>query len=210
MPLKFINKAVFIIAALGCGAFYIVGHYAFGVIHIASYRIPQFLALVYIFYLPLITPFDVEYVSARIRNANYTRYTLAFLTNLTGIAAAFWLTVTAEVWLIGCFVIHDNMDFNIAIDPMIYLFINLTFLNIFHIVMCRWLKNTSVRKVMIFAVPLIQIAMHFFGSNELRLFVFMCYGTFEQPIPYIIGVYSVVFVILIFFMLIRRPSFLRE
>lgn len=203
MPLKHVSKAVFTAAVLGCGAAYIICHYAFGAILNASYRTPQFLALVYVFYLPLITPFDTEYAFARIRNTNYIEYTLAFLMSLTGIAAMFWLAVTAEVWLIGYFVLHDNMDFNIAIAPMIHLFINLTFLNILHIVLCRWLRNTSVRKVIIFAVPLVQVAMHFFGSNELRRFVFMCYGTFEQPMPYIIGVYTAVFAILIFFMLKR-------
>ena len=201
MPFKHFNKAVFIAAVLGCGAAYIIGYYSSGEIQIAAYKIPQLLAVVYVLYLPLITPFDAEYASARVRNMDYTEYTLVFLMSLTGITAAYWLAVTAEVWLIGYFVLHDNMDFNIAIDPMIHLFVNLTFLNILYIVMCRWLKNTSVRKVIIFAVPLVQMAMHFFGSNKLRRFIFMCYGTFEQPVPYIISVYTAVFVILIFLML---------
>ncbi len=204
MPLKHISKAVFIVAALTCGVVYIFMHYAFGAVLDASYRAPQFLALVYVLYLPLITPFDAEYAFARVRNTDYNEYTLTFLLSLAGIATAYWLAVIVVVWFVGYFALHDNMDFNIAIAPMIHFFINLTFLNLLHIVLCRWLKNSSVRKVMIFAVPLVQMASHFFGSDKLRRFIFMCYGTFDQPMTYVIGVYTAVFVILIFFMLKKK------
>lgn len=201
MPFKHVGKAVFTASAILCGAVYIICHYAFGANLDASYRAPQFLAMVYILYLPLVTPFDTESAFARIRNTNYIEYTLDFLMGLTGIAAMFWLAVTAEVWLIGHFALHDNLSFNVAIDSVIHFFINLNILNILHTVLCRWLRNSSARKVIIFSVPLIQMAAHYFGSDEIRRFVFMCYGTFEQPMPYIIGVYTVVFAIFIFFML---------
>lgn len=201
MPFKYVSKTVFIISALVCGVMYVLLSQAFKPVEGARYRTQQLLVLIYLLYLLLISPFNTEYSLARVRSADYTDYTLIFLLNLTGIAVAYWGAVTAEVWLLGSFVIHDNMSFNTAISPMIHLLVNLMFLNILHTVLCRWLRNSSARKVIIFSVPLLQTAAHYFGSNEVRRFVFMCYGTFEQPLPYIIGVYTVVFAILTFFML---------
>lgn len=198
MPFKYVSKAVFITSALVCGVMYILLSKVFKPVEGACYRTQQLLILIYLLYLLLITPFNTEYFFARVRSADYTDYTLIFLLNLTGISVAYWGAVTAEVWLLGSFVVHDNMSFNTAISPMIHLLANLMFLNFFHTVLCRWLRNSSARKVIIFSVPLIQMAAHYFGSDELRRFVFMCYGTFEQPLPYIIGVYTVVFAILIF------------
>lgn len=198
MPLKHVNKAVFTAAAILCGAIYIAVYFGFRLTFNSTYRVLQLAVTAYILYLTLITPFDTEHAFARIRSESYTKYTLVFLMNLTGIAAAYWLAVTAIVWIIGYFALHDDMT---AAAPMIHFFINLMFLNFLHIALCRWLRNASLRKVIIFTVPLVQAAMHFFGSDKLRRFLFMFYGTFNQPMPYIIGTYAVVFGILIFLIL---------
>lgn len=203
MPFKYVSKAVFIISVLVCGVVYVLLSQAFKPVEGARYRTQQLLILIYLFYLLLITPFNTENSLARVRSVDYTDYTLIFLLNLTGIAVAYWGTVTAEVWLLGSFVIHDNMSFNTAISPMIHLLVNLMFLNIFHIVLCRFIKNAAARKTLIYAFPLVLMLLHYFGSPTQKRFVFMCYGTFDQPMPYVISVYTVVFALLIFLVLKR-------